>query len=521
MINFKIWFVVTSLWIVQESNGVTQVLSGRKDAAQLTWANTNFFASHPYKWGIGNLQVGDDRHIWSAVHKSLAKSVDRDQLKKIMVKHKRILFGSYGFRYELNNVLEEYILRVWGEYCFGPHIDHNKYARLQKLVIGTLRLTFYENRSTIMIPVVGRWISKFWGWWYRNNFFEIDALLEEMLHLEGVDGSFFGKFKENLAEQKSQNEIDVDQIVRDNAFLSPLVFDFLYIYLMEAMVQTAKKGYNHSDRLAKKREFLDVGYLFPYRFRRLAKDVGEMTMGDFAVVNLVKANKHFSSGPRSCIGPGFVDTFYATFMEMFEPFTIVEVGDVKITRNCDPNVPIIVSRHIVELSLPRDYLREHMSHCEHKGVAKFWDTNWIDKKPTIKAYVNWKMYQEVLNLANVNAIVTPDARGFLYGAALQELTSLPLHVVRKQGKLPGKVWQATVRGKAYDKPEVIDMATDESLRDSRVVVVDDGMASGATMNAIQKLLEQNGVNNVIVLVAIHHTYTECTYDGEVFSVFDL
>lgn len=521
--NFKINFFLWNFWIVQEEEHVKNVLSS-DGATQMTWANASFFSSHPYTHGIGNINYKQGPCEWQAVHQSLAKSIDLVKLKKIMDKHAYILFRLFDGCDPFNDILEIYLKRIWGEYTFGSHVDHHEYHKLQQLLIDTLRLTFYNHQSWIMIPIFGSLMAKLYRWWYTDKFAKIDRLLDEMLALEGKEDSFFGKFRQNLETYQTQHpevNLNADKLVKDNAFLSPLVFDFLYLLLMEAMIRIAKEKIDDPQtRKDLKNEFLSVGFLFPFRFRRFNQDCEDFKNGDFVIVDLVKSKLLFSSGPRGCIGPGFVGTFYTKFMETLAPFQIREKKEVIIVRKNDPNVPLILSEHVLELSLPRDYLKNNMPHHKHKGVPKFWDTNWIDRNPAIKAYVI-SFLAKYAKDKYIDAIITPDARGFLFGACLQEKLGLPVYVVRKEGKLPGPVYRSTVSGKKYDDPDEILEITQVSLVGKKVVVVDDGVASGATLNAIDHLVIQTGGIVDCVLVAMRHTYTNCEYDGQIISVFDL
>ena len=98
----------------------------------------------------------------------------------------------------------------------------------------------------------------------------------------------------------------------------------------------------------------------------------------------------------------------------------------------------------------------------------------------------------VRNLATVckengcDAIVSPDARGFLWGAAVAYATQVPLHLARKPGKLPG---QTVSQSYAYEYSAAsISMQANCALQDRRVVIMDDVLATGGTALAIVDLL---------------------------------
>src|SRR6202023_1306654 len=87
-------------------------------------------------------------------------------------------------------------------------------------------------------------------------------------------------------------------------------------------------------------------------------------------------------------------------------------------------------------------------------------------------------------------LVGIESRGFLVAAPLAFATGSGFAMVRKQGKLPGK----TVRY-SYDLEygtDTIEVQEDAISPGQRVVIVDDLLATGGTMEAAVKLVRQQG-----------------------------
>lgn len=83
-----------------------------------------------------------------------------------------------------------------------------------------------------------------------------------------------------------------------------------------------------------------------------------------------------------------------------------------------------------------------------------------------------------------------DARGFLFGAPLALALNLPFAMVRKAGKLPGDTIRLAY-SLEYGEAEIeIDPRAVPS--GARVLLVDDVLATGGTMKAACKLIEQVG-----------------------------
>lgn len=94
----------------------------------------------------------------------------------------------------------------------------------------------------------------------------------------------------------------------------------------------------------------------------------------------------------------------------------------------------------------------------------------------------------------IDAVVGIDARGFIIGAPLAYELNAGFIPVRKKGKLPG----TTISEKyslEYGEAEV-EIQTDWLHKGSRVLLIDDLIATGGTMLAAVKLLQRLGVEIV-------------------------
>jgi len=90
----------------------------------------------------------------------------------------------------------------------------------------------------------------------------------------------------------------------------------------------------------------------------------------------------------------------------------------------------------------------------------------------------------------IDAVAAIESRGFVFAAPFCERRGIPLLLVRKKGKLPG----ATVCAKyalEYGEAE-IEMHIDDIPRGGRVLIVDDLIATGGTIQATAELLRRGG-----------------------------
>lgn len=87
-----------------------------------------------------------------------------------------------------------------------------------------------------------------------------------------------------------------------------------------------------------------------------------------------------------------------------------------------------------------------------------------------------------------------DARGFLVAAPLAIALNCGTIMIRKSGKLPGKV-KAHTYGLEYGT-DTIEIQHDAVAAGERVVIVDDLLATGGTLKAAAKLLRESGADVV-------------------------
>lgn len=90
----------------------------------------------------------------------------------------------------------------------------------------------------------------------------------------------------------------------------------------------------------------------------------------------------------------------------------------------------------------------------------------------------------------ITHVVCVEARGFIFGSAAAVALGAGFVPIRKQGKLPYKTYDV-----AYDLEYgtgVLSMHQDALSNTDRVLIVDDLLATGGTVGAVAKLIEQCG-----------------------------
>lgn len=99
-------------------------------------------------------------------------------------------------------------------------------------------------------------------------------------------------------------------------------------------------------------------------------------------------------------------------------------------------------------------------------------------------------------------IAAVEARGFIFGGALAHTLGCGFIPMRKPGKLP---WQTISESYALEYgTDSLHMHNDAVLKGQRVVLIDDLLATGGTLGAAAKLIEQAGgvVSGIGVIIEL-------------------
>jgi adenine phosphoribosyltransferase len=99
-----------------------------------------------------------------------------------------------------------------------------------------------------------------------------------------------------------------------------------------------------------------------------------------------------------------------------------------------------------------------------------------------------------------DVIIAVEARGFLFGAPLALDLAVPLVPVRKPGKLPGAT-HSIAYGLEYGTDR-LEIHSDALVAGRRVLLIDDLLATGGTVNAAAALARQIGADVVGALFLI-------------------
>ena len=124
-------------------------------------------------------------------------------------------------------------------------------------------------------------------------------------------------------------------------------------------------------------------------------------------------------------------------------------------------------------------------------------------------------------LKNAEAIISIDARGFIFGSAIALESSKPMIVARKPGKLPGQILT-----REYDLEygkNSLSIQSNALKKFNSFVIVDDLLATGGTVNCVSNLLQdqRKEILGLITVIELNELKGKLKFDFPVQSIISL
>ena len=100
------------------------------------------------------------------------------------------------------------------------------------------------------------------------------------------------------------------------------------------------------------------------------------------------------------------------------------------------------------------------------------------------------LFAEKFKGKKIDIVLSIEARGFVFGAALAYKLGAGIALVRKKGKLPFKTYSVTYELE-YGK-DTLEIHQDAFKKGANVLIVDDLLATGGTCKAVTELVQKMG-----------------------------
>lgn len=130
-----------------------------------------------------------------------------------------------------------------------------------------------------------------------------------------------------------------------------------------------------------------------------------------------------------------------------------------------------------------------------------------------------KFVQEIKN-KEIDYIVAPEARGFLFGAAIANKLNIGLIPARKKGKMPPSTVEKQITYKKEYGEDIIELPklVNESYKNKKFYIIDDIYATGNTAQAIKNAIEELG--GIVEQIGVVLNIVELNND-KIFSLIDI
>ena len=133
-----------------------------------------------------------------------------------------------------------------------------------------------------------------------------------------------------------------------------------------------------------------------------------------------------------------------------------------------------------------------------KGID-FKDVLGITQEPKVFKELILRMSSSQI-IKNAEAIISVDARGFIFGSAISLQASKPMIVARKPGKLPGELYEEDYSLEYGENS--LSVQKKALRRYSSFAIIDDLLATGGTVKCVTKILKRNNKKIAGLLVVV-------------------
>ncbi len=164
----------------------------------------------------------------------------------------------------------------------------------------------------------------------------------------------------------------------------------------------------------------------------------------------------------------------------------------------------------------KNYIRD-IPDFPKKGII-FKDITTLLKEPEVFKYAVDKFANEYKKAA-IDKVVSVEARGYIFGGVIAYHLNCGFVPVRKPGKLPAETISMDYTLE-YGK-NTVEIHKDAITKGEKVLVFDDLLATGGTVLATCKLIEQLGGNVVSCAFLINLTFLSGTEKLKGYNIFSL
>lgn len=503
-VDFVVNCVFKKIYLVNSENTLKTILSLSSNELTFIQRNFNTYMGHTHTINCYDSNSTEWKNLHHAIKITLNKPTSSDKehanpltesIGNIMVKYVPILFKKYP---TLNEAVEVYITKVLAEFNYGENVNFKLYTENRKLILKYLGR--FHRSKLVRVPLVGRIWCMVMNWYYREELVKINKNLDALYNnCSGVVKDFA-----NEMQKLGVDDSQLYNTIIETTMLLVLENDFIHSVMLDSLLQ---------ESVSKLEESVHNGFLYPVRYRFLARTIGMMPAGSLVIYNLLNANLQFSWGPRACVGQTMVKNTIWPIIGIIKNFVSVDRSQNWYSSRRTDNLPVIKPIDKYEIKLPLNYIEKTIPSYHTADDVKIYHIMAIYQKPLVFGYCVYK-FCEMMKGKGYNSIVAPEARGFSLAGAISWKLRMPLFSIRKEGKIPGPVYRKQFTKGYTKKPDVLEIDI-LNFEGKKIALIDDGIASGGSMNACIELIKScNGVVSD-VYVMVKHNYEKSLIQQEI------
>ncbi|MCC5792637.1 MAG: nucleoside monophosphate kinase [Legionellaceae bacterium] len=474
---------------------------------------------------------GENSIQWRCLHKAVFQVLQNknETIQQLIVKHISMLLNTQHFQLDKN--LDRFFDHFWCEFLTGNAEQVSAYHDLRMAVQKFMKRCFYENQWK-SLDITGL-SSVLYALPYYRELNELKLKMKKMIadSNHGLIDQLRSQLDQyNQSLNAGLGDEDLGKMLEDAVFNLLFIPDFLNGTIYQTLVYGLKNKVDFADPAACDQAYqagLNQAYLFPYRSRTLCEPVTLpngmiLPKGTTAILQLKEAGLYHSCGPRMCPGINVVQSFKASF---FKALALVELS-LENVGGCaenlpfsgDENRPVDVNHYLLSWSLKRDALDKMLRSHPYQGLA-FFDVLEAYEKPLLRKLVTSYITQRIEAILLENqlessevVIAAPEMRGIPLAAILADKLNVPLVSIRKAGGYKMERSDLVVQSyeKGYGQTDTLELpkTKQDVMQAKKIILIDDGIASGQSILACKKLVQSLGGNVVHIISMINHQYAQ-------------
>lgn len=163
------------------------------------------------------------------------------------------------------------------------------------------------------------------------------------------------------------------------------------------------------------------------------------------------------------------------------------------------NIEIYLIKGVVQMKKLEEYVRS-IPNFPEEGIIFRDITSILQDKDGLRLAIN--QMQDTLNGVEFDIVLGPESRGFIFGVPIAYNLNKAFVPVRKKGKLPCETVE--MEYELEYGTATIEIHKDAIKPGQKVVIIDDLIATGGTIEAITKLVKQLGgeVIKIVFLIEL-------------------